>query len=72
MWSVILTITKFEINCIIKTNVLFVHIIYINTSIFLLVRLAGFLELASIRISRNCIHNSASSSFVLENNLNDL
>lgn len=72
VWSVILTITKFKINCSIKINILFVHIVYINTSIFLLMRLAGCLELTNIRISRNCVHNSASSNFVLENSFDYL
>lgn len=72
VWSVILTIAKLEINCIIKIHILIVHIAYINTSVLLLMRLAGCLELTNTRIRRNCIHNSASSNFVLENNFNDL
>lgn len=72
VWSVILTITKLEINCILKIHILIVHIAYINTSVLLLMRLTGCLELTNTRIRRNCIHNSASSNFVLENNFNDL
>jgi len=72
VWSAVLTTTKFEISCIIKINILLVHLVYINTSIFLLVRLARYLELTNIRFSRNFILNGASSSFVLENKFNDL
>lgn len=71
VWSV-LTITKFGMNYAIKINILIVHILCVNTSIFLLMSLACCLELANIRISRSCIPSSASFNFVLENNFNNL
>lgn len=72
VWSLILTTTKFGTNCAMKINILIVHILCVNTSIFLLMSLACCLELANIRISKKCIPNSASFNFVLENNFNNL